>query len=354
MSLFRLVKRRLGFTLIELLVVIAIIAILIALLLPAVQKVREAAARTQTINCLKQHGLATHSSNDALRRLPPAWGFFGSVNVNNGNAAATGFKYASIHVHLMPYMEQDNVYKTFLSGAAATATSICTAQVPPFLSPSDYSTTTLNGIQNFAANIRVFSSISVNGTLTGPSGLTSANYSTATVLAQTSGVTPPGAAAAVSLFDSTAAIPRTFQDGTSNVIIFATVLGNCGTGATPKARMYAAPPVGAAGGGAASYATPSNAGTAAVGSFFGANSAGPYVGASATVLTAGKEIFQVAPVLTNCDSYSDGPPQSFYTGGIQVGIGDGTTRTLAPSISPATWAGALCPADGVVLGSDWD
>lgn len=90
-------KKR-GFTLIELLVVIAIIAILVALLLPAVQQAREAARRTQCKNNLKQIGLALHNYEGTHRRLPP--GFIGTNN-------------ASTHTQILPYFEAGNVFNLF-------------------------------------------------------------------------------------------------------------------------------------------------------------------------------------------------------------------------------------------------
>jgi prepilin-type N-terminal cleavage/methylation domain-containing protein/prepilin-type processing-associated H-X9-DG protein len=111
--------RRLGFTLIELLVVIAIIAILIALLVPAVQKVREAAGRAQCQNNLKQLGLALHNYHNNYGVLPPA-------KINSGSSslgAATPNYYNpggpyQVYNHsgfllLLPFIEQDNLYKQF-------------------------------------------------------------------------------------------------------------------------------------------------------------------------------------------------------------------------------------------------
>jgi prepilin-type N-terminal cleavage/methylation domain-containing protein/prepilin-type processing-associated H-X9-DG protein len=111
--------RKVGFTLIELLVVIAIIAILIGLLLPAVQKVREAAARIQCANNLKQIGLAAHNYHDAYKRFPPG----GNVSPNSVDANGGNYNYPQPYAgpytgtlaYLLPYVEQGNIYNQILA-----------------------------------------------------------------------------------------------------------------------------------------------------------------------------------------------------------------------------------------------
>src|SRR5262249_52792807 len=102
-QLSRTTPRR-GFTLVELLVVIAIIAVLIGLLLPAVQKVREAANRTQCLNNLKQIALAAQNYHDARRKFPT--GAHLPVDVRGRPTEGT-----TLWVELLPYFEQDNLYK---------------------------------------------------------------------------------------------------------------------------------------------------------------------------------------------------------------------------------------------------
>src|SRR5687767_4649850 len=100
---------RRGFTLIELLVVVAIIAILIGLLLPAVQKVREAAARAKCQNNLKQFGLALHHYHDARGRLPPG----GSYNPSPPWATTWDGDKGSWIVYTLPFLERDDLFRQF-------------------------------------------------------------------------------------------------------------------------------------------------------------------------------------------------------------------------------------------------
>src|SRR5712692_1103910 len=142
--------RRSAFTLIELLVVIAIIAVLIGLLLPAVQKVRQAAARAQCENNLKQLGVAVHNYVISQRFFPSN----GAPGVWTG-AYGAGQPNWSWLARLLPYIEQDNLYKACgipTANLNANPAAVATA-VQTFLCPSDIA---INGLpRNNAADLNI-------------------------------------------------------------------------------------------------------------------------------------------------------------------------------------------------------
>jgi prepilin-type N-terminal cleavage/methylation domain-containing protein len=263
------IRARAGFTLIELLVVIAIIAILIGLLVPAVQKVRDAAARTQTSNNLSQCAKGTHMSHDQFKKFPPYYGLYGG-------------KTNTFHYHILPFVEQGPMWT---NGPVAT-----TSIVPPFLSPQDF-TQTNNGVgtANVALNAWIFST---TGT-------------TAGTISQT-------------IFPR---MPASFQDGTSNTILFATRYMNC-----PSTSIVFF-------------------GTATIGG------AAPNFNATTVVAAAGPNIWQQAPTQATCDPLR---AQSFQPQGIQVALCDASVRTVGSDVSPGTWLLAIQPADGQPLPADWN
>jgi prepilin-type N-terminal cleavage/methylation domain-containing protein/prepilin-type processing-associated H-X9-DG protein len=131
--------RRHGFTLIELLVVVSIIAVLIALLLPAVQAARESARRTQCVNNLKQLGLAVNNYATSTGALPP------TANTNPSGFPVQPTNNFGMKARLLPYLEQEAMWNALNQSAIAEATAVApgandtivTAQVSAFLCPSD-------------------------------------------------------------------------------------------------------------------------------------------------------------------------------------------------------------------------
>ena len=309
---------RRAFTLVELLVVIAIIAILIGLLLPAVQKVRAAAARSASSNNLKQMMLACHSYHDANTILPPLSAY---IPGETGQPVAT-------HFFLLPYIEQNNIWQLGVTnggawpaspGGGGGAASAGAQPVKTFVSPRDPSAPNpipyvesnngTWGISNYGANHAVF-------------GIPcTSNFP------QQSGLTLVG-----------------IQNGTSNTVGFAEQYAKCGTGNTDSP-------------GSNGYYYKLWAYNVLwdweLGPYFDTrlmSSGMSSANACECISTSTAVTPQLQPTTSACDPYF---VQAMDQAGCLVGVMDGSVRLISPSISGTTWVRALWPSSGFPLGGDW-
>jgi prepilin-type N-terminal cleavage/methylation domain-containing protein len=323
----RKLEARAGFTLIELLVVIAIVAVLVGLLLPAVQKAREAAARTHSANNLKQIGLATQTYHDAKKAFPY---YYGSPTYPLGEGSVSG----SAFFQLLPYLEQDGLFQQTYGPFKSSSTSITNGQTA-----YSYSTTyPFSGYQAQRAGGAVKSLVS-------PSDYTAAGQDHAVSYLPNENVFTSGMTVAK------------VTDGTSNTIFFAEGLTVCGRTTTSTYPTYSYTYV-------YHYARAWNYDPMNTTYDYSYTSSGQhytytyvnkiypyfYYYGSYNSSTSTYTPFQVLPPKDKCDT---AVPQALTSGGALVCLGDGSVRTVSAGVSLATWRAAGTPASGDVLGNDW-
>ncbi|MDB5336317.1 MAG: hypothetical protein JWN70_1936 [Planctomycetaceae bacterium] len=307
-----LTHRRPGFTLIELLVVIAIIAVLIALLLPAVQQARSAARRTQCKNNLKQLGLAAHNIHDTYKYLPPlvAPASGSLTTISPPYTGATGY---TVFDWLLPYVEQQSLY----NAANLNVNTVVGGQlvyrnvIVSYLCPSDASSPgNIGATTNGGANLWATSNYAANYMAFGD----------------------PSKATDVECLEGKNSLTK-FVDGTSNMVLFAERYGTCGTsGVANSASTYG------------NLWSDSNSVWRPVfclNNYSQVSTPGTY----SPCLT-----FQVQPNwVSTCESRR---AQSPHEQGMNICLGDGSVRFVSGNIDSTVWANVCDPRDGAVVG-EW-
>jgi len=307
---------RRGFTLIELLVVIAIIAILIGLLLPAVQKVREAAARMQSSNNLKQMSLACHAVHDVTGKLPPSMGCFPTDANSIGWGGQQPARFGTLQYFLLPYIEQDAAFKQVVGNSYTSNVVIKTYQAPgdPTL-PAGGITWSNRGATSYRSNWHVFRG----------------------------GWDEDWQVGGVNRFAS-------IGDGQSNTIFFAEAYSNCGNPSGSTGTQYVELIWGEDGQNAGPLAQTYNQNVWFTPSFWNPQSMNGNSSLRNQPWGTGAPVPQIKPTKNQCNPQL---VQGLSSGTILVGLGDGSVRGVSGSVSQTTWGRAVEPNDGQVLGSDW-
>jgi prepilin-type N-terminal cleavage/methylation domain-containing protein len=348
--------RRAGFTLIELLVVIAIIAVLLGLLLPAVQKVREAAARIQNANNLKQIGLAMHNFNDTMASLPPTFGW--RPKLPSGATYVTGGAFGSAYFHILPFIEQQNLYNQ-----ANSTQHYLYSNVPYNTSGSGtYNDPTYGYTYSYTTSGTNYSKTYDKSGVTALWGPSLINRPVNTYVAPNDPTASSGYGYVsyllnAAVFDRGLSIQQ-ITDGTSNTVFVAEGYDSCYSYGSDSSNNYNYTYRYSYWPGyfyEQSYTTSYT--YTYTGSYY--KNLG-YTTRSYTYSytyytpkfspVAGKT-FQIRPPLGQCDG---SVPNSFSSGVLLALMGDGSVRSVSGGVSTTTWAAVLTPTGGEVLGNDWN